>query len=449
MRSNLFRSGLVVAALVLLGRVAGFGRELLLASFGGASAHTDLAIVLLTLPDLLVNLLLGGGLTATLVPAFQAQAQPQRSALVLQVSVLLVGLFGLVALLLSCFPGQAVGVLAPGLIRTIRHGGENALGLSSLAIPLTAASGAVVALLNSNGRFAVGASGTMIFNLSIILALLFVPRAFGSDALLGAIALGVAFGALLRLVIQVLGLVQDWKPPVWPKNPLLTPGLLRQFGGNFGFVTALVLLPPIARGLASSSDPGGLSLFNYATKLVDLPMGVVMGSLTTVLLPRLSADLASGDQARRHRSLALGLRATVVTSLIIAVPAVICSLPLAKFVYARAAFSAIQFHQLGMATRIGFCFLLPQALVVFWGAVFAAQRQTKPLLIIGVLMVAALSAMGPIFAKYGGLPGVMSAVGIAYSVAALLLSGLILRLYGLTPFLQALRGAPAIPEPMS
>ena len=56
------RSAAVVAALLLVGRATGFAREWVLSARGGASGSTDLAIVLLTLPDLLVNLLLAGGL---------------------------------------------------------------------------------------------------------------------------------------------------------------------------------------------------------------------------------------------------------------------------------------------------------------------------------------------------------------------------------------------------
>jgi hypothetical protein len=64
-------------------------------------------------------------------------------------------------------------------------------------------------------------------------------------------------------------------------------------------------------------------------------------------------------------------------------------------------------------------------------------------------MVAGLLVLGPIFAKYGGLLGVMSAVGVTYSLAALLLSGLIFRCYGLAPFRQALQGKVSVKESMS
>ena len=65
----MLRAGLTVAIFVLLGRITGFGREWLLAVQSGASSVTDVAIVLLTFPDLMVNLLLGGGLTVLILRA--------------------------------------------------------------------------------------------------------------------------------------------------------------------------------------------------------------------------------------------------------------------------------------------------------------------------------------------------------------------------------------------
>ena len=56
----LIRSGLILAVGVLLGRLLGFFRETLIASQFGVSGLADVAILTLTLPDLFMNVLLGG-----------------------------------------------------------------------------------------------------------------------------------------------------------------------------------------------------------------------------------------------------------------------------------------------------------------------------------------------------------------------------------------------------
>ena len=73
-----FVSFLSVSSLLLLGRLSGFLREWLMAFIGGADQTTDIAIVLITLPDLMVTLLIGGGFTAAIVPVLKA-SKPRRS----------------------------------------------------------------------------------------------------------------------------------------------------------------------------------------------------------------------------------------------------------------------------------------------------------------------------------------------------------------------------------
>jgi putative peptidoglycan lipid II flippase len=62
----------LVGATLLAGRVSGLFREIQLAAAFGVSVSADVAVLLLTLPDLLVNLVLSGGLSAALIPRLRA-----------------------------------------------------------------------------------------------------------------------------------------------------------------------------------------------------------------------------------------------------------------------------------------------------------------------------------------------------------------------------------------
>jgi len=73
----------LVSILLLLGRVSGFFRDWLIAYVAGAGINSDLAVVLITLPDLVVNLVVGGGISASLVPKYQSIGESQSSALYL------------------------------------------------------------------------------------------------------------------------------------------------------------------------------------------------------------------------------------------------------------------------------------------------------------------------------------------------------------------------------
>jgi len=422
---GLLRSGSLVAGLILLGRLTGFGREWLLAARAGASSSSDLAIVLLTLPDLLVNLLLGGGLGATLVPALQQLVPGQRQRLATQVALLIGLVFVLVAVVLGQGAPQLLALMAPGVAGAERTTGQGPLMVALVALPLTALAGVTTALLNACGRFGLGACGTALFNLLVMAALA------SQIPVVWAVAWGVIAGSLLRLLVQMLG--AGWRRLDTWRNPwLIDRPLMRRFGGNFGFITALVLMAPITRSWASSADTGALSLFNYASKIVELPLGVLMGALSTVLLPHLASNPSPAVVGR-------ALRLSTLVAIAITVPAVMWATPLARIVYFRADFSAPQLQQLGQATALSFAFLLPQALVHLYGTIFAALGQTKPLAITAVVMVTSLVTTAPLAVNTMGLNGAIACYGLSYFLGAALLSFIAFRSLGREPFLAALR----------
>ncbi|MEM7886056.1 hypothetical protein Q4Q91_19390, partial [Morganella morganii] len=70
---KLFISGIIVSIALLIGRISGFFREIFVASIFGVSVHSDITILLLTVSDLLVNLLVGGAFSKVLIPAFKSE----------------------------------------------------------------------------------------------------------------------------------------------------------------------------------------------------------------------------------------------------------------------------------------------------------------------------------------------------------------------------------------
>lgn len=410
---SLLKSGLVVALLIFAGRLTGFGREWLIAMKAGASEATDIAIVLLTFPDLMVGLLLGGGLAATLVPAFKRLGEGQANALMLQAGRLVGFLFALLALGLAILAPWVLGFLAPGLPEPAVGEQASAFRFITLALPMAALSGIAVARLQSRGRFALGASGTLIFNGAVIVCLLAASR----DALINAVVIGALAGSLLRLALQVSGLVRGWCLPKSCES-LLNRRLLRQFLASFSFLSLLVLLPPLARATASLGDAGALSLFNYAYKLVELPMGVAIGAIVTVLLPRLAGDFAQSGLASAQASLAAGMRATLWITLGIAVPAIFFADALVQLAFFKAAFSAEQTTLLAGLVATGFFFLPFQGLLNIYGSAFAAIGQTRPLVYCATGMLAMILVAAPLGHQALGLKGVMLGYGSVYLVGA-------------------------------
>ena len=150
---NLLGAGLFLGLALMGGRLAGFGREVLIASSFGLSAEADIAIILLSIPDLLVNLLLSGGLSVALVPALRSADSDKAAALFIQASIVVGGGFAVLAAIFAVAPTVWLYLLAPGLLSPLRWLDSWMIYAIAAAIPLTALSGVSSAALNSKDRF--------------------------------------------------------------------------------------------------------------------------------------------------------------------------------------------------------------------------------------------------------------------------------------------------------
>lgn len=308
----------LVGATLLAGRVSGLFREIQLASAFGVSVSADVAVLLLTLPDLLVNLVLSGGLSAALIPRLRALPLQTAQALSRQTLLFVSIMFGLIALMLVFMPGVWFSLLAPGLAASAMPS-TAAIIATAIAIPLAAASGVTSASLNSQQKFLVAGCGTLIFNLIVITALATGQHA-NYDPLL-ILGIGIASGAVLRLFSQCLTLPRAWL--LGSITPSAVDSIFfRGFLTTAATASLMLLVPVVVRAFASTVSPGAIAALNYATKLVELPAGVLVISLATVALVRLSARYAGGDHRAAkqilHNSLKRALTNAVGAGVLIA-----------------------------------------------------------------------------------------------------------------------------------
>lgn len=424
---------LVVAGFMLLGRFTGFLREIAIAYAGGASQESDVMIVFLTFPDMMINLLLGGGLAAALVPAFRNMSPASATALFLRASLSIGIAFGVLAASLAAGAQATLQFIAPGWTEDLVAQVSPLFRVTLIALPVTALSGIAVAFLNSRERFSFGALGTFVFNLVVIATLLVM---LDQSSVL-AICVGILAGAGLRLAVQWAASVRLWHKPDF-RTALDHAGLLRRFAGSFGFFSVLALLPPLARAFASLDEAGSLSLFNYSYKLVELPMAIIVSAIVTVLLPRLSGMVSAGDLRMAGKTLGFALRAIVILLMCAAIPSAFYSETLIGIVFHGASFSTEEIAELGAILSIGMAALPFQGLVVFYGTTFVSYERTGELVVVSVLMLLTMVVLGLILQPAYGVQGVMLAYALAQVLGASILTLRMVRFTSWQPVLLAL-----------
>lgn len=376
-------SALIVSLGLLIGRLSGFLREISIANNFGANGKSDFIVILLTTPDFIVNLLMGGALSMALIPEFRRLNKEQADLLYKQVSSLLF-LFGFTLAIITYFyKGELVKFLALGMDEVFINKNENYFFYSLLALPFSFATGASLAYLNAKERFTVTSLGTLIVNLTIII---FISISAYLEGDFFYISIGLILAAILRWLSQIASIgVFPFslfkRTHVLISNELVKRYLYALFSG-----TIIFFLPVVVRTIASIEAEGVLSLVNYSTKLVDLPLIILSSTFSLIFLPLLSGKHASGDE----KGFAIAAKAVatlvVVISLLALMPLVIHAHLAVQAVYGWGALNSFQTDIIVKYLSV-YSFSLPfQSLNIIILAIFSARRDTKtPFYIITVL----------------------------------------------------------------
>jgi putative peptidoglycan lipid II flippase len=376
LKSMLVSSGVIVVGL-LLGRMSGFVRESFVAATYGVSAKADLIVLMLTVPDLMVNILVGGGISAALIPEFMEF--PKQAKQLLYQAMLF---FGLIFLILACLfylrTDLLVSLLAPGFKDDQAMQASIALGRVIWVIPITVLAGIVTAYLHASNKFLMPSLGTLMINISIITGLMLVASGVGSFAY---IAYAVLFGGFLRFFSQLLCVRISWKPieGLIPKR--LNQKIMVRYFQAMMSTSALLFFPVIARAMASYQGDGSVALFNYSMRLIEFPLAIAVTFLSSVFFPRISKSYFSDMELHRQLirngvQITLGL-ATVATISLISISDVY-----AAIVYGYGNMSDSSLSGVVKLTALGLLALPFQGLSSFLTAVYNARKNTRTPLII-------------------------------------------------------------------
>lgn len=428
MRPMLMRAGLVSLALLLASRVLGLLRESVQAAALGVTGQADVAILMLTLPDLLTGILASGALGYVLLPLWARQGLPAQLASVKRLGGLLL-LTGCVAgLVLLLAPAPISLALAPGLSESARASAHEALLWSAAALPLALLAALWTTRLQHLSDFTGMYGANLVVNGVVIAALLWIARHLPNDPLatvpLLGLALLLAMGLRLAWLRWRMGRASvaatDISTPnesadaAWPRSSVWLWAL-----ASAGLPLAL---PLVARSLASAGGEGALTTFNYAWKLVELPLVLAVQLVATLAFPGIARAFASGPAAGTHTARRDALRQAFVLAWVLACAAAAAlagtAPALANLLFGWGRMPPEAVAQIGDWGRIGAWSLLPQALLAVLLTLMASTGRLRGAVLayLGALLL--LPALVWLGRPNGAVDGAQVMWGINASLAA-------------------------------
>lgn len=373
--SNLLKSSAVMAAGTMVSRVLGFARNLVMAAAIGVGTLNDGYQVANTLPTMIYILVGGGALNAVFIPQLvramkndEDGGEAYANRLLTLVVVMLAGVTTVCVLGAPLFIKMMSPTIADDPARM-----DVAVAFARYCLPTMFFMGVHVVLgqiLNARERFGAMMWTPVLNNIIIIATFGAFIWAFGSFSESGVSAATITpegvrllgIGTLLGLVVQSLAMLpylRDAGFRIRPRFDWRGQGLGKALGlakWTFFFVLAnqlgMVVVTQLATSAGAAAEKAGhsgtgITAYNFALQLWQMPQAIITVSVMTAVLPRISRAAHDGDASAVRDDLSHGLRTSAVAIVPCAFAFLALGVPTATLMFASGS-------GVGGATNIGF-----------------------------------------------------------------------------------------------
>ncbi len=290
-------AAVLIGISVLISRLLGLIRDRLLAGQFGAGESLDVYFAAFRIPDFVFGILIVGGITASFLPVFAEYFNKDREK-AWQLTSNVLNSF-LILLILTCgvlaiFTPQLIKIIAPGFNQANKALTVGLTRIMFLSPVLFGLSSIFSSILHYFNRFLAYSLAPILYNLGIIIGILFFVPIFGIFGL----AYGVILGALMHLLIQVPAAINSgfiYKTIFNLKMPglkkifvLMVPRTISQASYHVNLV--------VITAIASTLSIGSISIFNFSNNLQWFPIGLIGVSFAIASFPILSKTWANGQK---------------------------------------------------------------------------------------------------------------------------------------------------------
>lgn len=378
-------ASLILAGSYLTSAFLGFFRDHLLSGKLGAGNELDVYYTAFTVPDFIALILVFGAISAAIIPIFSASyAKSEEKAWEYVSNLLNIFLLGLVIIcgLLIIFTPLVIKVIAPGFSEAKMETAILLMRIMFLSPIILGVSNIISGILQTFHRFLVTALAPLLYNIGIIIGIVFFFPLFG----LPGLAMGVILGGMLHLLIQIPAFLhsgftylphrQAGKKIFNFKNPeviktlkLMVP---RSLGLGAGQVNTIAVT-----AIASTLAAGSISVFNLANNLSSFAVNAVAVSLSTAVFPAMARAHAAGNAKDFERKFTRAFLQSIFLTVPASILIFLLRAQIVRFIYGSGKFDWVDTRLTAACLGVFAFSLFAQGLVFLLSKTFYALHNTK------------------------------------------------------------------------
>lgn len=419
-QTSIGSAALVLALMVLTSRFLGLIRDRLLAA-RFSPEELGVYFAAFRLPNLLFELLVMGAFTSAFIPVFTRFLTQDKeneawrmAASIINMSLLLLVFF---AVPLFIWTEEISRLFAPGFSdEQISLMAQFTRIILVLQVAPLLVGNFFTGILQSFKSFLVPALAPVLYNIGIILGIVLLSSSFG----LFAPVIGIGIGAIIFMIIQV---------PV-----LFAIGYRHLFILDFrhrGVRDVFKLMGPRTLGLAASQIDTTVDLilasllgakmvtiFNFASHLQQLPIGLFGATIAQAALPSLSISAAKDEREELKHAIVRSANQMLFFILPISVLFIVLRIPIVRLVFGAERFDWESTVLTGMTLSMFSVSLFAQAIIHLLARAFYALYDSKTPVLVAIGSILVNTMLSVLFIQGMHLP--IWSLGVSTSVASIL-----------------------------
>ena len=320
---NLIKSTGTFSVFIIISRVLGYIRDVLIAIYLGSGPIADAFFVAFRIPNTFRRLFAEGSFNAAFVPSYSSEltiGKEKAKGFANDVfNFLMLGLLILVIVIEILMPGF-VYLIAPGFYED-----PNKIELTTLLTRITfpfllfiSLASFFSAILNSHNKFAIAAAAPIILNL-ILISIIFLAKK-SSDQLVIYLSYGVSAAGLLQLIFVYFYAKKFFTPVINFK--LKVTKKIKIFFEKFLpgiFSSGVTQINILVGTIIASFQASAVSYLYYADRIYQINLAIAGIAIGTVILPNLSRYIKTSNKKKinfvQNKSFELSLFLSVPASM--------------------------------------------------------------------------------------------------------------------------------------
>lgn len=413
---NLLGTAVMMGVITVLAKFLGLLRDILVANAYGTGIEAVAYDTASRLPVLLFDFVIGGVVSAALIPVFSELLVNRGKDEAVRFSVSYVNLMLMITTAITLigviFAEQFVSLLAPDIAPEAKI---LAIKLTRIMFPMIIFTGlafSFVGILQSLGEFNIPAIISLVSNSIMVIYLFTLNTTFGITGLAVAMLLGWASQAMIQAPrLHSLGWRYSFACDL--KSPYIKKAMKNAVPILLGTWTQPVCSLINTRFASGLNGGRAITALGYANRLYTIIAGVFTFVCTNLLFPYMSRAAASGNKSESRKMMTTSVKILVFIIAPITVGIFVLATPITAVIYERGEFNASDTALTATALSryaIGMVFLAANEVLV---KSFFADGDTKVPMYSSIAAMVLNVALVTLTSDALGVGGIALASGIA------------------------------------